>query len=71
MTSSWHTGSLGAIGKGMNELDAMRYRRLSDFVGSEVIVKVKATDIYDDPYYCYLDDKEEMDAYLDAMGAHD
>ena len=54
----------------MSELDALRYRRLSDLVdtGEWSVAKHDITDKYGNTDDYYMDDKEEMDEYLDSLG---
>ena len=57
----------------MSELDALRYLRLSDLVQSGGLVlsyeNISLAHHFPDEHF--MDDKEEMDAYLDAMGKYE
>ena len=57
----------------MNELDALRYRRLSDQVESGVLglshEVITIDHLFTEEHF--MSDKEEIDAYLDAMGAYE
>ena len=57
----------------MSELDALRYLRLSDLVESGgLALSYEKIDIRDFSYEeQFMSGKEEIDAYLDAMGAYE